>query len=299
MNEVNEILSFYKKIGHNSDMIKKITSIFFFSGTGNTWWVSELLARKLNRLGFKSQSYSIEQVNEKEINNLTLASDVIGLGFPIYGSDVPRIFNDFLDSLPKLENEKATLGFVTQLAWSGDGMNFLKRDLLQKGYALKWSAEFNMPNNIALPIFPLPYSSNLEDFAPQLKRCEQKAETLCAKIADNTLSLEHSGFLAGLSAWVQRGPFRLVHDWGRKFWSVDAEACTGCERCAQLCPVGNIEMRNGLPIYADQCTYCMRCFNYCPTYAIHYLGMKNTQLERKPPFQGPSADFRPEMLIKK
>jgi NAD-dependent dihydropyrimidine dehydrogenase PreA subunit/flavodoxin len=280
-------------------MSNKTISIFYFSGTGNTWWISELLSKKLNGLKFQAKAYSIEQVNEKEIAGLVQASDIIGLGFPIYGSDVPRIFRDFLDRLPTLEKEKETLGFVTQMAWSGDGMNFLKNALFQKGYALKWSAEFNMPNNIALPIFPLPYSSNVDSFKPQLKQCEQQAETLCFKIAGNEPSLQHTGILAAMSAWVQRGPFRLVHDWGRRFWSVDAEACTACQRCARLCPVGNIEMRNGLPIYSDQCTYCMRCFNYCPTHAIHYLGMKNTRLERNPPFQGPSADFQPEMLIKK
>jgi NAD-dependent dihydropyrimidine dehydrogenase PreA subunit len=224
----------------------------------------------LNAVGFQAKAYSIEQVSETRKVELIEASDIVGLGFPIYGSDVTRIFREFIRRLPIQEKEKATLGFVTQMAWSGDGMNFLKDELSQKGYGLRWSAEFNMPSNIALPIISLPYFSNVDSFKPKLKMCAQQVEDLCAKIKHNEPSLQHSGILAAMSAWVQRGPFRLLHDWGRQYWSVDKEACTACQRCAQLCPVGNIEMQAGVPIYADECTYCMRCFNYCPTHAIHY-----------------------------
>ena len=283
-------------------MDKSIVSIFYFSGTGNTWWVGERLCEELSEHKFDANAYSIEQLTEKETAALIKKSEIVGLGFPIYGSDVPRIFHDFIRRLPRMEEEKSTLGFVTQMAWSGDGMNFLENELSEKGYRLKWAAEFNMPNNIALPIFPLPYSSDHNKFTPQLEKCEQKIADLCAKIANNKPYRQHNGVLAAASAWIQRGPFRLAHDWGRKFWSVDEKACISCnrcERCARLCPVGNIVIQNGVPIHSNQCVYCMRCFNYCPTHAIHYMGMKNTRLERIPPFQGPTADFRPEMLIKK
>jgi ferredoxin/flavodoxin len=280
-------------------MNKSIVSIFYFSGTGNTGWVSELLSKTLSEHGFQASAYSIEQVSDKETAALIHKSELIGLGFPIYGSDVPRIFHDFLRKLPRLEEEKSILGFVTQMMWSGDGINFLGPELLEKGYCLRWAAEFNMPNNIALPIIPLPYESDFNKFTPQLEKCGKQIADLCAKIANNQPFRQHSGVLAAAAAWIQRGPFRLVHDWGRKFWSVDEEACNSCERCALLCPVGNIVMQNGLPIYSDQCVYCMRCFNYCPTHAIHYMGMKNTRLEKNRPFQGPTENFRPEMLIKK
>lgn len=135
-------------------MNKSIVSIFYFSGIGNTWWVSEQLCEELNTLGFLTSAYSIEQLTDKETAKLIQKSSIIGLGFPIYGSDVPRIFHDFLNRLPSLEEDKSTLEFVTQMMWSGDGINFLGRELLEKGYRLRWAAEFIMPNNIALPIFP-------------------------------------------------------------------------------------------------------------------------------------------------
>lgn len=280
-------------------MKKPTISIFYFSGTGNTWWASEQIAEELTKHGFNANAYSIEQLTIKKTAGLIEKSSLIGLGFPIYGSDAPRIFHDFLDALPRQKTQKPVLGFVTQMAWSGDGINFLNKELEEKGYCIRWAVEFTMPSNIALPIFPLPYSSDTNSFKPQLKKCAQKINDLCKKIANDEDYRQHNHWIHAASAWIQRGPFRLVHDWGRKFWSVDSEACTSCERCAQICPVGNIDMQDGLPVHGGECVYCMRCFNYCPPLAIHYMGMKNTRAKNKPPFQGPVPAFRPELIAKK
>ena len=280
-------------------MKKPIISIFYFSGTGNTWWTSEHIAEELNRHSFNASTYSIEQLTGKEAVDLIEKSSMIGLGFPVYGSDAPRIFHDFLDALPRQKTQVPVLGFVTQMAWSGDGINFLEKELNEKGYRIRWAVEFNMPSNIALPIFPLPYSSDTNTFKPQLKKCSQKFTDLCEKIANDEDYRQHNHLIHAASAWIQRGPFRLAHDWGRNFWSVDPDACTSCERCAQICPVGNIDMQDGLPVHGGECVYCMRCFNYCPTLAIQYMGMKNTRAKKKPPFQGPVPAFRPELITKK
>lgn len=279
-------------------MNTQIVSIFYFSGTGNTWWASERIAEELITHGFRANTYSIEQVKGKETDVLIEQSSIIGLGFPIYGSDVPRIFHDFIRALTRQKAQKPVLGFVTQMAWSGDGMNFLEEELISRGYRICWAVEFNMPNNIALPIFPLPYSSDTSKFKPQLKKCSQKITDLCVKIANNDDYRQHDRWIHAASAWIQRGPFRLAHDWGRKFWSVDPDACSSCDRCAQICPVENIRMGDGLPIHGGECVYCMRCFNFCPTLAIRYMGMKNKRAKKKIPFQGPVPAFRPEMIIK-
>ena len=280
-------------------MNTQIVSIFYFSGTGNTWWASERIAEELTKHGFRANAYSIEQVTGKETFALIEKSSIIGLGFPIYGSDAPRIFHDFIHALPEQKAQKPVLGFVTQMAWSGDGINFLEEELISNGYRIRWAMEFNMPNNIALPIFPLPYSSDFSKFKPHLEKCSQKITDLCAKIAKNEVYRQHNRWIHSAAGWIQRGPFRLVHDWGRKFWSVDPDACTSCERCAQICPVENIRMGYGLPIYSSGCVYCMRCFNYCPTLAIHYMGMNNKGGKNNTPFQGPVPNFRPEMITKK
>lgn len=97
--------------------------------------VSTQIAEKLNNLGHEATAHSIEQVTEKQTAALVENADIIGLGFPIYGSDMLRPFHQFLERLPTIQPAKAVLGYVTQMAWSGNGINFLDAALKSKGYS--------------------------------------------------------------------------------------------------------------------------------------------------------------------
>jgi len=282
--------------------MKGLFPLFYFSGTGNTWWVSQRLAEKLGERGLQARAYSIEQIEPQAAGELISAAQGVGLGFPTYGSDAPRNFTAWLKALPAQEQKKPLLGFITQLGWSGDGCNFLEGLFREKGLDLKWAAEFNMPDSICLPAFPFfPYQSDLELIAPMLKEREKEIDALCDKIIKGEGWRQHNDLFSWVSAWIQRGPFRLGHDWGRKFWSVDGEKCLGerCGRCARICPVGNIRMEGGAAVHAEACVYCMRCFNYCPTYSIHYMGKSNEKLIQKPPYRGPVQEFKPELICRK
>ena len=50
---------------------------------------------------------------------------------------------------------------------------------------------------------------------------------------------------------------------------VEAELCTGCQRCLEFCPVGAIEMKdNKAVIDANRCNGCLVCIPACPFGAI-------------------------------
>jgi len=270
--------------------------LFYFSGTGNTWWVSQRLAESLSVRGFRAAAYSIEQISPEEAAGLIRPAAIVGLGFPIYGSDAPRIFHDFLRSLPAQAAEKPVLGYVTQMAWSGDGINFLCRHLLARGYRLRWAVEFNMPNNICMDIFPVPYQSDYARFERLLARAHAKIEKLADRVARGEGWRQNSGPLSAAFAWLQRAPFRVVHNWAQRFWSVDAKRCTACGLCARQCPVENILMKGGLPVFQGNCVYCMRCFNYCPELAVLYGTRSNRRAARVPPFKGPVPEFSPSLI---
>jgi len=51
---------------------------------------------------------------------------------------------------------------------------------------------------------------------------------------------------------------------------IDAERCTGCGACVDVCPVGAIALTNGTASVADEtCTGCGACLEVCPQDAIH------------------------------
>ena len=47
------------------------------------------------------------------------------------------------------------------------------------------------------------------------------------------------------------------------------DACAGCGTCAKVCPVGNIEIADGKPVWRHHCETCYACYQWCPNEAIH------------------------------
>ena len=67
----------------------------------------------------------------------------------------------------------------------------------------------------------------------------------------------------------------FVHD--KKFYATDA--CITCGKCVQVCPLKNIRLVDGKPLWQGNCTHCMACIARCPKAAIEY-GQKSIGKER-------------------
>mgnify|MGYP000064348489 CR=1 FL=1 len=49
-----------------------------------------------------------------------------------------------------------------------------------------------------------------------------------------------------------------------------SDACIGCGQCAKRCPMNNVTLKGGKPVWGKVCTHCMACICYCPVSAIEY-----------------------------
>jgi flavodoxin/ferredoxin len=280
-------------------MMETFIPIFYFSGTGNTWWVGKQIAEELQERGCLAQPISIEQETDAEVQELIEKADMVGIGYPIYGSDAPLIMQEFVENLPAVTVQKPMFIYVTQAAWSGDGAYFMRKLIEAKGYQIRWAVHFNMPNNINVD-FGWGMTMLLKLLQAKLPNAAERAAKLAQRIIDNKAwIMGKSPFLS--FGWTQRIPYKKGFDaFHKNIWSVDAEKCTSCGRCVRLCPVDNITLVNGLPQFSDRCNVCLRCFNYCPELAIlAYKRPYNPAMFGNEPYQGPVSEFRPELLTSK
>lgn len=268
--------------------------IFYFSGTGNTWWVSNKLVEELKNKGRTANAYSIEMLDREQTLELMENSSAVIFGYPVYGAYLPGPMKEFLDDLPEPSKNKAAGIFCTQMKASGDGAWFYHKVLEDKGFDIKWTFHFLMPNNISLRIFPLPYSVESTKLNKIFDKCEVKIENAADSIAMNTPSLTGNGILSLLIGLTQRPAYK--HYTKRPFkspYKVNPEKCVNCMRCIQICPEGNIKLVDGKIEFGDNCTFCMRCYNYCPKTAISAYGFAHG--DKKKPYRGPEG-FDPALI---
>lgn len=254
-------------------------AIFYFSGTGNTWWLGKALERKFNERNIQTQFIEIDSEFVTQYIDRVDAFDIVGFGYPIYGSDCPLKFWSFLNTLPLVE-KKDSFVFTSMLAFSGDGALVAERHLKKRGFNLKQAVNIKMPNNLKLPYpiidqFPI-YSE--EETEQILMKAEKKIERLIDKIINRDHWIEGRGPLGILGGVIQRGSVVLLgwSRWARNFF-VDNEACTQCMLCVDDCPTGNIRYEDGEFVWGEKCICCLRCYNLCPIDAIQY---KKATLDR-------------------
>jgi ferredoxin len=104
-----------------------------------------------------------------------------------------------------------------------------------------------------------------------LDEAEEQLATIASRIAGGKKERDPQ------SSWFQRALWPgAMYALGYKMiprmadgFRVD-ESCTSCGICAKVCPVENIELVDGRPVWGSACEQCLACLNLCPASAIQH-----------------------------
>jgi NAD-dependent dihydropyrimidine dehydrogenase PreA subunit/flavodoxin len=252
------------------------TTIFYFSGTGNTYLVGQWLTKDLISMGQATRLVNIEQVSDEQLHQYLMDSNRLGIGYPIYGSDVPLVMQQFLRKLSHLSQRymsKTVFIFVTQEAFSGDGARVACEFLQTAHWSITHAVHINMPSNISASLIAKLFGYLGDDEAIRLVLV--KARAMVSNFAQSIMTTTQQlvGFNMGsyLLGLIQRIPFRLGVPLYRKWMRINQNKCIHCGLCLEQCPVGNISFQDGEYSCNQQCINCMRCYNACPVAAFEYL----------------------------
>lgn len=269
--------------------------IFYFSGTGNTYWASEKLSQYLNKKNINVDTYSIEVIDIRSANKLIKIADLVGFAYPIYGSDLPYVMKDFMKKLDTF-NQKKTFVICTQWKFSGDGVRVAGTYLENKGFTILWGEHFLMPNNVTVSFtWFLPYTTNQEKINKRLKKTDKRIKSFADKIIKGRTFKRGFNPISMCLGALQRIPFRKKFSQLRDDIGIDNNICINCDRCLKNCPVSNFKYSQQKIKTKGLCILCLRCYNFCPVSAITYRGkLHNNKRGKK--YQGPVLDFKPENL---
>ena len=233
--------------------------VLYFTGTGNSRHIAERIAHALNDTLISLN----DRIKSGDITPLAVNGRLV-LVMPTYAWRIPRIVRDHL-LRTELRGARETWFVMDCGSEIGNAAKYNRALCREKGLVYMGTAQIVMPENyIAM------FSSPQADEARQIvARAEPDIDRAIAAIQANQ---PFAPTRNNLYDRLMSGPVNPI--FYKCFVKANAftasSACIGCGQCAKRCPMNNVTLKDGKPVWGKVCTHCMACICYCPVSAIEY-----------------------------
>lgn len=243
--------------------------IFYLSGTGNTKWVAESIARELGET-----VADVAKVFDDDVEYVLEKKEVVGFCFPVHGWRPPKLMLDFMQKVRFANINSCRNVFMVCTAGDtvGEALYIANDVLFKRGFDATSYYDIRMPNTyVGLPFMSVDSEKVVRR---KLEIAKKDIVDICNEIRKNDLYFEpkYIGYWPKINSRVlgKLFPAFLVTD---RHFHVSKRKCAKCGKCASVCPVHNIEGGAGqLPRWKhnNKCMTCFACYHYCPEHAIRY-----------------------------
>lgn len=233
--------------------------ILYFSGTGNSEYVAgrigEMVGDEAQNIFYKLKSKDKTPISSEKPWVIVT---------PTYAWQIPHIIRDMLLETELIGSRK--IYFVMTCGGENGNAGEHNRKLAETcGLEYMGTASVVMPENY-LAMFRTPSDGEAAEIIA-------KAKPRISRIADRIRSEDEVGkgqisFVDKLKSGIVNKIFyeRVIS--AAKFRFTDK--CTSCGLCERICPMSNIMLVVGHPVWGKSCTHCMACIARCPVSAIEY-----------------------------
>jgi ferredoxin len=238
--------------------------IFYFSGCGNTRWAAKQISDVQNeRLIF------IPDVMDGDCAFVLKDDEKIGFLFPVYSWAQPKIITDFIRRL-KLKNYRGQYLFMVCTCGDDAGLTtqVFTSSIERRGWHVNSAFSIQMPNTyVCMPGFNID-PPELE--ADKLQKSIGRLQYINKQVSQRTGG--KIDVIQGSFPWLKT---RLVQPFFQLLFINDKSflsngKCIACGVCERSCPVKNIHLTDGRPVWLHHCTMCLGCYHHCPKHAIDF-----------------------------
>jgi ferredoxin len=231
--------------------------IFYFSGTGNSLKVAKDLAEKIKDT--ELIRITSDTNYKKDLNSY----DRIGFVFPVYAWGPPLLVNVFTEKL-NIPKDKYVFAVTTCGGIPAATLVYFKNLLEKKGINLSFGQNVRMPGNF----LPLYGARPIKSQEKMFKKESGSIEKISNSILENKKSEPVKSFflLNWLGSFIYNSSINRLKEMDKIFWANDS--CTSCSICEKVCPVKNIKIVDGKPVWLNKCEQCMACVQWCPVSSI-------------------------------
>ena len=233
--------------------------ILYFSGTGNSAYAAKRIAKETGDAAVDL----FEKIRDHDVSDMYSEGPWV-IVVPTYGWRIPRIVQKWIEDTDFKGSDK--MYFVMTCGGSiGNAGKYLEKLCGKKKLAYEGCMGITMPENY-LAMFTTPDEE-------EALRIIDRAESVIGRAA---LHIKHGQrfpkqeitFKDKLSSGIVNDVYYPLFVRAKKFYTTDR--CISCGKCVSFCPLANVRLENGRPVWGDHCTHCMACICRCPKEAIEY-----------------------------
>ncbi|MEJ8554260.1 EFR1 family ferrodoxin [Tepidibacter sp. Z1-5] len=233
------------------------TSVYYFSGTGNSLNVAKHIAKGIENAKVVSiASLQNQKVVEDDSERLVIVT-------PTYYIKLPNIVRKFIN---KINLEK--VDYIAVIATCGGGAGYVLNEaeelLNRKGKNLDAGFELDMvENSIVLKLS--------EDVIRERLNQEQGHVNEIIKVISNKEMRQ----VSSKSKTRHQMKSKVLEFVLKKLAGLDRkkckkDICVHCGICEKVCPRSIVTIKDGYPVWNGECEDCMACIHWCPKQAISF-----------------------------
>jgi len=254
------------------------TIIYWFSGTGNSLEAAKMLEKAMGNTTLEPMAN-----NHSVPETIGGAGCRIGFVFPSYYGNLPRVVRRFLEQVNILP-ETDLFAVVTMGAFGAGAVRCLEEYFAENALTLRYGVGLKMPANYLLKYDPAWLGAkNEKSLKTKLNKCEQKIQDIATDIVEGKEKIKKSVI-------TSKALYTNIAKLDEYF--IVTPSCTSCGVCEKVCPVENIKLAEGKPVWQHHCEHCVACISWCPAKAIEY----GTSTQKRMRYKNPRITA--DMLIK-